>query len=378
MFGDDVQDTLRFHRFLLGETNTRLESYQHAISQTVKPGDVVLDLGSGTGILSFMACRRGARKVYAVEMGDVAEFAKLLAVKNAVQDRIVFINDRSTRIDLPEPADVLVSDTFGTIGFQAGGLNAVLDARERLLKKGGAILPQSIQLFIVPVELPVCYERRIEFWKGQLFGMDLSPMATFAANNRYAVRIEPEAFLGTPAALVRIRLAKFSDLHLHGTVSVTVDRPGLVHGLCGWFTAELTPDVLLSNSPIQTTTNYAQTFFPLLEPVRVEKEDRLTLSLQTFDEAEWHWQMRVNEGPSVSHSTFFGFPLAKDALRKQASDYVPTLSQAGETERFLLSLVDGNRTISELEGEVVRRYAGSFKSREEVSAFVRDVVRRCA
>ena len=87
MLGDDPAQTVRYHRFLLGGTRTRLESYQQAIGQEVKPGDVVLDLGSGTGILAFLASRAGARKVYAIEMGEVAEVARLLCSENGTEDR---------------------------------------------------------------------------------------------------------------------------------------------------------------------------------------------------------------------------------------------------------------------------------------------------
>ena len=113
MLGADSVEILRFHRFLLGETNVRLEMYQRAIAETVKPGDAVCDLGTGTGILAFMACRAGARRVYAVEIGPVVELARLLSRENGFEDRIIFLDGLSNDIDLGERADVLVTDSFG-------------------------------------------------------------------------------------------------------------------------------------------------------------------------------------------------------------------------------------------------------------------------
>lgn len=70
----------------------------------MRPGDVVLDLGCGTGILGLLACRAGAARVYAVDEGKVIAIAKALARANGVADRITFIEGHSTRISLSEPA----------------------------------------------------------------------------------------------------------------------------------------------------------------------------------------------------------------------------------------------------------------------------------
>ena len=87
MFGSNPEAIFHFHSSLLMD-RARTESFHQAISNVVKAGDVVLDLGSGTGILSFFACQAGARAVYAVESGDVAELSRLLCAANGLQDRV--------------------------------------------------------------------------------------------------------------------------------------------------------------------------------------------------------------------------------------------------------------------------------------------------
>ncbi len=91
MDANNARDILTFHQFLLGKTNLRLDRFQQAITKRVKPGDAVLDLGTGTGILAFFACLAGARRVYAIESGSVISLAKLLARANGFEDRIVFL-----------------------------------------------------------------------------------------------------------------------------------------------------------------------------------------------------------------------------------------------------------------------------------------------
>src|SRR5512134_1995909 len=97
-----MNSDLEFHGFCLTDTGSRLDHYAAAIAARVRPGDTVVDLGAGTGILSFLACRAGARRVYAIEAGESLEFARLLAARNGCSDRIEFINKPSTHVVLPE------------------------------------------------------------------------------------------------------------------------------------------------------------------------------------------------------------------------------------------------------------------------------------
>ena len=377
MLGDDPAQTVRYHRFLLGGTRTRLESYRQAIRQEVKPGDVVLDLGSGTGILALLASRAGARKVYAIEMGEVAEVARLLCSENGAEDRVVVIHDRSTHVELPEPADVLVFDIFETFGLQPGGFSAIIDARERLLKGDGILIPCSVDLIAAPAEVPILYQREIDFWNGRLLGVDLSPVRAFAVNNHYPVSLDPTAVLGAPAVLGHIRLSDLGDPHLKSSVSTRATRSGIVHGVCLWFRAELAPGVTVTNEPSATTTNYAQALFPLVQPIPLESGDTVSISVQTFDAAEWRWQIGVNGSPQAIQSTLWGFPLSKSRLLARASDRAPTLSRSGEAKLLLLSRMNGKHTIAQLEAEISQRFPESFRTRREISAFVREVVDRC-
>src|SRR5438128_356977 len=93
----------------------RLDAYSEALRRAIKPGVVVLDIGTGTGIFALLACRFGARKVYAVEPDDAIEVAREVAAANRYQQRIEFIQELSTRVALPERADVIVSDIRGVL-----------------------------------------------------------------------------------------------------------------------------------------------------------------------------------------------------------------------------------------------------------------------
>ena len=82
--------------------HTRLAAFQAAIGSVVRPGHVVLDLASGTGIMGLLACVAGASRVYSIEMGGMIAVAREVARANGFGDRVVFIKGFSTHVDLPE------------------------------------------------------------------------------------------------------------------------------------------------------------------------------------------------------------------------------------------------------------------------------------
>ena len=161
MYDIEILQTIDYHQSMVLDT-IRTQMFLRAILSTVKMGDVVLDLGCGTGIMSYFACIAGAKRVYAVEQGSVIELAEHICQKNGFQERITFIHDWSTNIDLPQKVDVIISETIGNLGFEEGILGWVMDARERLLSERGSIIPGRIEMIIVPIESLDDYCRQAE------------------------------------------------------------------------------------------------------------------------------------------------------------------------------------------------------------------------
>lgn len=384
---DNPRRLIDYHRSLLAD-KVRTESYQKAIFETVKDDDVVLDIGTGTGILSLFACQAGAKKVYAIEVGKVVELAKHICLQNGFQNRITFINELSSRVKLSEQVDVIVSEIMGNFGLEEGVLSSVIDARERFLKEKGKIIPESIELFIVPVELPDDYQKKFNFWKDNLYGLDLSSVRLFATNHFYPIKLKQESFLAEPISLARIKISEVETQDICSEISLTVKRDGVLHGLGGWFAAMLSNNISLSNVPPIKTPSWNQAFFPLKSPVHLKQGNSLIVKILTYNGAEWRWQVEI-ESKSYSgetlqeqktkfdHSTFWGFPLSREEFRKQALNYTPKLSRKGEAELFLLNLFNGKSTISEMTSELFRCFPDYFKSLKEASNFVRETVSKC-
>jgi protein arginine N-methyltransferase 1 len=302
----DPAGLLDFHRFLLGDTNLRLSLYQQAIAARVKPGDTVLDLGSGTGVLAFLACMAGARRVYAIEMTASRELGKLLARANGFEDRVLFFDGQSDEVELPEQVDVIVSDTYGTFGLRKDGLHAAIDARRRFLKPGGTMVPHTVELFLAPIESAAVYDEHVDFWRRSIHGIDVSAVREIATNTRHPARLNEGMYLAEPACIARLDLMRVESAGFQGEASMTMRRAGTLHGFGGWFRATLAGDLTVGSDPAASTTNYAQTFFPLERPVAVAPGDTLRLSLASFDNLHWRWQAEL-QGATLGRASFLGF-----------------------------------------------------------------------
>lgn len=122
-----------------------------AIAQTVRPGDVVVDIGCGLGFLSLAAVRAGAAKVYAIDVEEAAiDFARWQAATLGWEKKIIFFNDHSANVDLPERADLLIQETIGPLAFDENFLPTLQDAKRRFLKPGAIIIPEAVALAGAP------------------------------------------------------------------------------------------------------------------------------------------------------------------------------------------------------------------------------------
>jgi type I protein arginine methyltransferase len=356
-----TDNLLAFHHWLLADTG-RTGAYQNAIAQIVHKNDVVLDIGAGTGVLSFFACLAGARKVYAVEASDALQLARELSAHNGFDGTVEFLQDLSQNIRLSEPVDVIVSDTRASFGLQGRMLGALLDAKKRFLKPGGRIIPHSLQLFMAPIELND--RRNLDIWEKDRYGLDLSSLRRFAANTNYHVKLKPDDKLGPPASLATIRFDEVDGPYVAGEAISVAARDGVMHGLGAWMTVELVPGICFSNSPLGATVDWNHSFFPIETPVKLRDGDGVLIKIKTNNGEVWRWQVEVTDGSSspanppgvkarFDQSSIWGFPMAPERIKKLLPNYTPTLSRKGEAEKYLLEAFDGQRSAAELVSELL-------------------------
>ncbi len=292
------------HWMLLNDRR-RLRLYERAIAARVRPGDVVVDLGAGTGILGFFALRAGARRVYAVEKRPILHLARALARATGFADRIRFLAGRSDRVRPPERADLLVTEILGSLAFDEEIVRYVRDARARFLTPRGRVIPSRVDLIACPVHAPA-FHRSLG---ARVAGFDFGPFHDLARNSALHRPRPTGRALATPAAVIAIefegrRFAPVDDEHLAGRARLRIRRPGVLHALRLWFDAVLAPGIVLSSSH---GTHWANPYLPVSPPIPVRPGDdlRLHMTLSRAENISWDYTLsrRGTRVAAGAHST---------------------------------------------------------------------------
>jgi SAM-dependent methyltransferase len=270
-----VYAELETHRTMIRD-RIRTEAFRRALETSVRPGDVVLDVGTGTGILSLLAARAGARRVYAVEQTSIARVAEELIVSNGLGDVVEVIQSDIVDVELPERVDVLVSEWLGGFGIDEGMLVPVLIARDRWLKPEGVMIPSAVVAWTALVEDPYVAET-LEFLRDRPYGLDLNSLAEKTVNEVFysgpGRRLEAGDVRSGAAVLwttdaARISLPEAEAPH-EADVVLPISGDGIANALGLWFSAELAVGTTLSISPGNPSTHWGMTTAPLREPVQL-------------------------------------------------------------------------------------------------------------
>jgi protein arginine N-methyltransferase 1 len=368
------------HRQYLAD-HARVDAFDRALREIVRPGDIVLDLAAGTGILSFLACRAGAARVYAIESTSLVEEGRAIANANGLADRVSFVQEWSRFATLPERVDVIVTDQIGQIGFDAGVIEYVADTRQRLLKPDGRIVPERLELMAAPVSDPDV-RKAIDFWNVPVSGFDYSTVYDRAACSGYPRHVSKEQLLAPPASVVTIDLATADAAPIRGRVEFVLDRAAAVDGVGMWFSAALSPTVVMTNDPFSPTRiNRRQVVLPIAPAIQAARGDRVEFVFAARPiEVVVDWRIAVYSGAdrrligSDHRSTFGGMLLSREDLDITAPQRVPVLTPAGLARRTVLDLCDG-RSIEAIERGVRERHPELLPTTAVASAFVAEVLR---
>lgn len=354
----------------------RLAAYEAAISSVVREGDVVLDLASGTGILGLLACRAGASRLYSIDDGGVIALARKISCTNGFSDRTTFLKGFSTRVELPEPVDVVVADQIYGLGFEAGIIECFADARRRFLKPGGRFIPESIDLHLALLDDAALFAQ-VQTWASNPCGFNFNPALETAANSVYMVKLQPSSLLSSSAAAVSFDLTHAPAKLLRGEVVLQAARAGVAHGLGGWFNAQLAPGIRMTNSPLcAERINRPQVYLPIDSPVPVNQGDSVNvrISIAPLDNLAT-WTVEIPSAERLyRQSTFKGMLLPEEDLLRARPDFVPRLNRHGLARQAVLALCDGSRSRAQLEQELATRHPDLFPSLTDASNSVSQVL----
>jgi len=360
-FGDMTADGLRF------------AAYADAIQRGVRPGDIVVDLGCGPGLFALLACRAGAKRVYAIEAGEVIHFARQLAAANGFADRIEFLHGDSRQIQLPERANVIISDVRGALPLFGDALLSIEDARERFLTEGGLQIPRRDTIYSAILEAPDFYKRLVSPWADVGRGLELAAALPMVLNSVYKVRSQDSQLLTEAQCWCDLDYTTHLNPRAGGKLRFRATRNGTAHGVTAWFEAQLFDGAGFSTAPGTMGTIYGQGFLPWLEPVELEAGQEIEVDLHAdpvSGDYIWRWDTRIaahhaQPERNFQQSTFLGAQFTSETLRKRATDYIPVLSESGEAERWLIEAMDGSTPLQEIAQSAMARFPKVFRGQDD-------------
>lgn len=284
-------DSPGVHARILADRKRRT-AFLEAMAEVIRPGDVVLDLGTGSGILAVAAVRAGAARVYAVEPSNMGASAVRVFEQNGVADRVTLVEGWSQQRSLPEPADVLTFDLVGSEPLQMGILEITLDAGQRLLRPGARVIPRTLSLGLVLVQAPeqlreayFYSERQIEDWR-RWYGIDFSPLRDAACRETVAAFVEP-AEANELVRLSRTTEAWRIDLDAlpsapfcRADAEIEVSEDGLCCGVLGVSSIELSQSVRFVADPEDSgdAPHWMAPLWLAARPFRVKTGDRVRVT----------------------------------------------------------------------------------------------------
>ena len=351
----------------------RTDAYAHALRDAVTPDSLVLDIGTGTGLFALLACRFGARHVYAVEPSDAIAVARDIARANGYSSRITFIQKRSDRVQLPAPVDVIVSDIRGILPMCQTSLQSIVDARCRLLAPGGTLIPMRDRLMAAPVESQQLFDRYTRPWDSQTHDLDMTAARALVTNAWYKGRSRPDQLLAKAQCWATLDYTSLDSAAVAGEVSWIAERTGTVFGLSIWFDSELGAGAVLSNAPESPELIYGSAFFPLSEPVDVCAGDKIDACLRADpvgDDHVWSWTttIRASKNPSepkarFEQSTFYSMPMIRAQLHKRAASHRPELTEDGRIALLILDSMRKRQSLEDIAAQLFADFPDRFKTR---------------
>ncbi|XP_039531590.1 histone-arginine methyltransferase CARM1 isoform X2 [Pimephales promelas] len=250
----------------------RTATYQKAIllNEVDFKDKVVLDVGCGTGILSFFAVQAGAKRVYAVEASSVAKYAEILVKSNSLSDKITVLSGKIEEVSCPEKVDVIISEPIGYMLLNERMLESFLHAKY-WLKPKGMMFPTQSDIHLAPFtdeQLYMEHHARTNFWNQRgFYGVNLSGLHSSALDEFFRQPIvdtfDVQILMARSVKYtINFLEAKEEDLHrLEIPFVFKLLQSGLIHGLAFWFDVAFVGSrmtVWLSTAPNEPLTHWYQ------------------------------------------------------------------------------------------------------------------------
>jgi len=271
-----------YAEYLRGEA--RLSAFRRAILAAVRPGDRVLDLGTGLGSYALFALEGGAGEVWGVDREPIVHTAASLARWNrpgtgtfhAVQGQV-------PGVDLPGEVDLLLFEDFAAALLDTNTFRMLRTVQQAQLRPGAQMIVSTAQLALAPAGGGGLREHIFPLDRSgdRAHGIDWAPLRELLANHPRQVRLRPTQLLGEPMMGPKLSLLPLpmpEALALESTWSAEASME--VEGIALWFDLSPGGEEWLSNAPGPNAEPWGQLLLPLDPPLHLPAGAILTLRVQ--------------------------------------------------------------------------------------------------
>lgn len=249
---------MEFHNLMLNDS-VRMQSFKKAIFEVVKRGDVVCDLGTGTGVLAEWAFEAGASKVYGIDFNQkMVDIAKDKLSK--FDDKFIPLLGNSLDIELPEKVDVLISETIGNFADNENCVEFLKDAKQRFLKTDGMMIPSTLEQMLVPVHSSKLAES----------------IQSQKSLNYYETVIPKGDYLSDSILVNKFDFEKNNPSEYDKKFIIQLNRNNSITGFKGWFVAQLSPSVILNTEEVGEDSSWNHFYYPIKE-IHIDKEIQISI-----------------------------------------------------------------------------------------------------
>lgn len=288
---------LAYYEPLLADT-TRVETYREWMEKHLEPSDVVLDVGTGTGVLAHLAAQH-ADTVYGIDKNEhMIPIAEYIAAENNLTNTH-FKHTHTKNYTPEEPIDVVIHETMGTGIFEERMVKTLTEIKNHDEIDDVAFVPNDFELFVEPVELPE--GQRIPFlWNIDIDGIDMSCLVDFKELHEntqqprsslfYLHEVDLEQYLSSPEPLYSFSIDDITtpdDIPDKISTSRKITSSGQLDGFAVYFKAHLDDELTLTSKP-ESTSHWSGQMI-LTEPCNVTPGDTLTYTVKIHDQHQRNW-----------------------------------------------------------------------------------------
>lgn len=256
---------VHYHHNMLMDQN-RMHNFKCAIDYAVFPGAKVLELGGGTGVLSFFAAQK-ADKVYCVEFNpDLVQEARRFLGMNQNGHKVEVIHADAFEYLPPEPVDVVICEMIHVAMLREKQVDVIEQFKQRYLERFGGPLPRFIPEAVLMAVQPVQKEYDFEGYRAPIIQFEETQV------------ISPDTVqLGNPVVYSLLDFTQQVDPVIGFDGQFVIEQGGELNAI-RFITKNILAVVQEQGSTIDWLNHYMS--LPLAQPMRVAAGDIVDVSFR--------------------------------------------------------------------------------------------------